>query len=524
MVNRVMNNALGIVAAGHQDTAEAAKTILAEGGNAFDACLAALLASCVAEPVLSSLGGGGFLLAQSDCNAPMLYDFFAQTPSNKPGVQELEFYPIIADFGTAQQEFHIGMGSIAVPGVVRGIFAIHNELCDLPLRKIAEPALQLAKEGVRVNSFQHYISTIVSPIIESHPEALSIHECRNLPGKIAPDGEIVRHDALAATLTALIHEGDDLFYRGELAQQLANDCKTKGGAISQDDLAKYSVVKRSPLSLNYRGVELLTNPAPSIGGILIAFTLSLLEKNKVGECRYHSSEHLTHLAQAMQITQQLRREHNIDSHFDAAISDKILSSRFIESYRDSLNIHPSFSRGTTQISIADNRGNMASMTLSNGEGSGYVLPGTGIMLNNMLGEEDLNPFGFHKWPADRRIASMMAPTLAIMPNGDKIATGSGGSNRIRNAILQVLINLIDFDKTVDEAVEATRIHLEGELLNIEAGIPDKTLDSLTTEFPNLHIWPEKNLFFGGAHTVGITSKGELHGKGDSRRGGVCITA
>lgn len=519
-----MTNALGIVAAGHQDTAEAASTILAEGGNAFDACLAALLASCVAEPVLSSLGGGGFLLAQSDSNAPMLYDFFAQTPSTKPVIHEQEFYPIIADFGTAQQEFHIGMGSIAVPGVVRGIFTIHSELCTLPLKTIAEPALKLAQEGIRINAFQHYIATIVSPIIKSNPEAIGIHECSIFPGEIAPEGEIVCHKEFATTLAAIVHEGEKLFYRGELAQQLANDCKTNGGTISLDDLAKYSVVKRPPLSVNYHGTELLTNPAPSIGGILIAFTLLLLEKNKIGNCRHNSPEHLTNLAQAMQITQQLRNEHNIDSHFDSAISDKILSNRFIESYRNSLNIHPSFSRGTTQISIADNKGNIASMTLSNGEGSGYVLPGTGIMLNNMLGEEDLNPFGFHKWPTDRRIASMMAPTLGIMPNGDKIATGSGGSNRIRNAILQVLVNLVDFDKTVGEAVEATRIHLEDGLLNIEAGIPDETLTSLVAAFPKHHIWPDKNLFFGGAHTVAISNKGELRGKGDSRRGGVCIKA
>jgi gamma-glutamyltranspeptidase/glutathione hydrolase len=167
---------------------------------------------------------------------------------------------------------------------------------------------------------------------------------------------------------------------------------------------------------------------------------------------------------------------------------------------------------------------MASMTLSNGEGSGYVLPETGIMLNNMLGEEDLNPFGFHQWPTNKRIASMMAPTIALMPNGGRIATGSGGSNRIRSAILQVLINLIDFDKNVTEAVEDARIHFENGLLNLEAGIPDETVSSLTAEFQKHHLWSEKNLFFGGAHTVARDSKGVFFGKGDSRRGGVCIKA
>ncbi len=519
-----MDNTLGIVAAGHQATAEAATTILAEGGNAFDACLAALFASCVAEPVLSSLGGGGFLLAHSDNQHPLLYDFFAHTPSRKPAAQKQDFYPIIADFGTAQQEFHIGMGSIAVPGVVRGIFTIHRELCTLPLKVIAEPAIKLARDGVRINSFQHYISTIVAPIIESSPQALNIHECSNLPGEIAPEGEVVRHQALADLISSLILEGDDLFYRGELAQNLARECKDHGGAIGLDDLAGYSVQKRTPLTLNYQGAVLHTNPAPSIGGTLIAFTLSLLEKEGLGDRLHHCATHLTNLAHAMQITQQLRHNYNIDSSLDTAVSHRILSDEFIQSYRDTLRKHTSFSRGTTQISIADYKGNLASMTLSNGEGSGYVLPGTGIMLNNMLGEEDLNPFGFHQWPENSRIASMMAPTMALMPNGDRIATGSGGSNRIRSAILQVLINLIDFDKSVAEAVEDARIHFESGLLNLEGDIPEETVASLTQDFPKFHLWPGKNLFFGGAHTVAQGDDGRLHGKGDSRRGGVCIRA
>jgi gamma-glutamyltranspeptidase/glutathione hydrolase len=518
-----MKGSLGIVSAGHQDTANAAAFISAEGGNAYDACLAALLASCVAEPVLSSLGGGGFLMTRSDGNPPILYDFFAHTPKIRPALQDQQFYPIIADFGTAQQEFHIGMGSIAVPGMVRGLFTIHKELCTMPLTVIAEPAIKLAKEGVTINSFQHYISSIVSPIIESSSEALSIHESNKLPGQIAPEGATVHHEDLASTLADLIHEGDDLFYRGELAQQFSRDCSNLGGAISRSDLEKYRVIKRSPLSVNYHGTELLTNPAPSIGGLLIAFSLSLLERERVGDYSHNCLEHLNTLSLAMQTTQQLRNDHKLDSHLDVASSNKFLESKFIESYRNTISAHSNFPRGTTQISVADSKGNMASMTLSNGEGSGYVLPGTGIMLNNMLGEEDLNPFGFQKWPENRRIASMMAPTLAMMPNGTKIATGSGGSNRIRSAILQLLINLIDFNKPITEAVEDARIHYEDGTLHIEEGIHDEALSTLIRIHPKYHLWPQKNLFFGGAHTVARNCSGELEGKGDSRRGGVCIT-
>ncbi len=516
-----MDKSLGIVAAGHQGTASAAATILAAGGNAFDAALAALFSSCVCEPVLSSLGGGGFLLAHSHHGNSALYDFFAHTPIRKPPLKELDFYPIIADFGTAQQEFHIGMGSIAVPGMVRGIYAIHSDRCSLPLEEIIQPALQLAREGVKINSFQHYISTIVAPIIESSPAALQLHK-GDRPSVIASMDELVKQPDMADLFTTLVEEGEELFYRGELAQQLVDDCNTMGGAIRLEDLERYRVETRVPLSLNYRDTQLLTNPAPSIGGTLIAFTLSLLEQEGLHRMQHHSPWHLTNMAHAMRLTQQLRHSHKIDSDLDATTSQRILDNSFIDSYRQTLRQHTSCARGTTQISVSDAQGNMASMTLSNGEGSGYVLPGTGIMLNNMLGEEDINPHGFHQWPEDRRIASMMAPTLAFMPNGDKIATGSGGSNRIRSAILQVLINLIDFKMDATQAVEQARIHFESSLLNLESGIPDSCIEDLCREFPQHHLWPQKNLFFGGAHTVIHEDDGTMHGQGDSRRGGVCI--
>ena len=145
------------------------------------------------------------------------------------------------------------------------------------------------------------------------------------------------------------------------------------------------------------------------------------------------------------------------------------------------------------------------------------------MLNNMLGEEDINPHGFHQWPENRRIASMMSPTLVLSSQGQAIATGSGGSNRIRSAILQVLIGLLDFHMEVERAVEAPRLHYEGTSLNLEAGTDDSSIRQLFEMFPDNCLWPEKNLFFGGAHTVLRSPDGSLSGKGDSRRGGVCMS-
>ncbi|MGB5178913.1 MAG: gamma-glutamyltransferase, partial [Gammaproteobacteria bacterium] len=152
----------GAVAAGHPATAEAAAWILEAGGNAFDAALAGLCAACVAEPVLTSPGGGGFLLAHRDGGKNTLYDFFVQTPLRKRPVSELDFYPIVADFGTAQQEFHIGMGSIATPGTIKGLFQIHSELGTLPMREIVKPAVDFARQGIELNRLQAYIFSIVA--------------------------------------------------------------------------------------------------------------------------------------------------------------------------------------------------------------------------------------------------------------------------------------------------------------------------------------------------------------------------
>jgi gamma-glutamyltranspeptidase/glutathione hydrolase len=517
-----MTNDNGVVSAGHPITAQAAADILEAGGNAFDAALAALFASCVAEPVLASLGGGGFLLARPIGGEPRLYDFFTQTPLRKAPLGAVDFHPIIADFGTAQQEFHIGMGSITTPGVVKGVFVIHQALCRLPLEVIIQPACEAARAGITINDFQHYIAEIVSPIIQSSPEATALHSTSQAPGLIAATGERVHHDEMANIFELLVTEGEELFYLGEIGKALIHACHERGGYLTPNDLIRYQVISRRPLQLRYHDSLLYTNPAPSVGGTLIAFCLALLEEEGLAAFEADSYPHLLRVARAQQLTQRLRTEESVDRDLSQATSSRILSETYLRSYRDTLRKHPAFSRGTTQISIADTEGNLASMTLSNGEGSGYVIPGTGIMMNNMLGEEDINPHGFHQWPENRRIASMMSPTLVLTSRGEAIATGSGGSNRIRSAILQVLINLLDFHMALEQAVEQPRLHYESGLLNVERGANETVLQQLFRAFPENRLWPQKNLFFGGAHTVSIDSSKRLFGKGDSRRGGVSL--
>ncbi len=507
--------AKGIVAAGHRQTAMAAVSVLRAGGNAFDAALAAQFAACVVEPVFTSLGGGGFLLAHRANGESRLYDFFVQTPLKKRPARALDFYPIHADFGPTTQEFHIGMGSVATPGMVKGLFQVHADLCTLPMSRLIEPALRLAQRGVRLNALQAFSFRVLTPILTANRETFALYRHEN--GKrLLREGELHRQSALADTLEALAREGERLFYRGDIAERIVRDARALGGSLGAEDLARYRVRRRRPFAFRYRGHRLLTNPPPSSGGALIAFALKLLEPFDLPALTFGSTAYLGLLARAMEATQDAR------SGALATTAARLLGKRLVARYRAGI-VAPASTRGTTQISVIDARGNMASLTTSNGEGSAYVVPGTGVMLNNMLGEDDINPHGFHRWPPGERLSSMLAPTLVFAPDGTRLALGSGGSKRIRTAMLQVLLNRLAFGTSIRTAVARPRIHMEDGQLDIEAGFRAQALARLAEQAPQRKLWTERSLFFGGVHACEAHGL-RLTGAGDDRRGGVCIVA
>lgn len=521
----------GAVACGHPATAAAAREILEDGGNAFDAALAALCAATVAEPVLCSLGGGGFLLARRAGGDATLYDFFVETPLKRRPASELDFYPIQADFGTATQEFHIGLGAIATPGLIKGLFVAQRELCRLPMTRLVEPAVRMARDGLTLRPVDGYLFQVVSPILIARPEG----RARFATAEGAPlgPGATLRQPELANTLDALAREGDALFYAGELGQRLVRDCAAQGGQITLADLAHYRAVRRAPLVRDYRGTRIFTNPPPSSGGILIAFALTLLAGQDVAAGGFATPATLRRLAQVMALTNRARVETRLHEALETAGADdadaclaeaRLLDPALLARYAAEVQPHPATARGTTHISVIDGAGNVAALSTSNGEGCGYLLPDSGIMLNNMLGEEDLNPRGFHTWPEACRISSMMAPTVAERPDGSLIALGSGGSNRIRTAILQVLLNLIDFQLPVTDAIVAPRLHFERGLANLEAGLGDEVAAALEDIAERVIAWPPHNLFFGGVHGVTRDAVGRLDAAGDPRRGGATSIA
>lgn len=519
----------GAIAAGHKTTAAAGAEILAQGGNAFDAAIAAMLTACVSESVLTSIGGGGFLLAHTAAGENTLFDFFSQTPQAKTLSRAVDFYPIEANFGDVVQEFHIGLGAMAVPGTLAGVLRVHQRLGRLPLKEVAAPAIHHARVGVEVNPFFAYCYQLLKPILLANPETRAMYAPT---GTLLKAGERLRLPQFADTLDALVQADGKRFYQGEIAARIAQDCAAGGGYLTPADFAQYRVIERQPLEVSYRGATLLTNPPPSSGGALIAFSLKLLEAMNLGELVPGSAAHLGRLAGAMRLTNQARRDGYDDQLQDPDVARQFLSQEHLAHYGAALGEVVNKWGSTTHISVIDAEGNAASVTSSNGEGSAYVIPGTQIMVNNMLGEEDLNPQGFHQWQPGQRISSMMAPTL-ILDDQQKprLALGSGGSNRIRTAILQVISNVVDFQMSIEAAVAAPRIHWENGVFHLEpgldagdaAGTGDSLLaDGILALGDRPVWWPQQNMFFGGVHAVSHTAQG-ITAAGDPRRQGAIAT-
>jgi gamma-glutamyltranspeptidase / glutathione hydrolase len=506
---------VGAVACGHPVTAAAATEVLREGGNAFDAAAAALWAACAAEPLLVSPGGGGFLLARPVDAPARVYDFFVQTPGRRLPPHEEDFREVEVDFGAARQAFHIGLGSAAVPGIVAGAFHFQRELGLMPMSRVTAPARAAAREGVEILPLQAHLARLLEPILLDTPGSRALF-CP--AGSLLVEGERHHQPEFADFLDALGREGPDLMYRGEVAHAVDQASRSGGGHLRLDDFNRYEVLVREPLEVEYRGHRVLTNPPPASGGLLIAFALSVLAD---GASRgADAAADALRIAAALDVVRQARHEEGLADHLDARVAQALLDPAMVARYREVLALHPVAREATTHISVLDGEGNAASLTASNGEGSGWVMPGTGAMLNNMLGEADLQPLGFGRWPLDTRLTSMMAPTVVEERGGGGVVVlGSGGSNRIRSAILQVLLGLLELGLPLAEAVARPRLHVEGSRLEIEGGFEREVVDALTSRWADHRVWPGANLFFGGAHAVRL-SPGGWSGAGDPRRGGV----
>lgn len=469
------------VACGSAGTLAAAVRTLRSGGGAVDAAVAAGFAAAVTEPTLSSLGGGGFLLVAEPGQRPVICDFFVDVPGRGLATYDPHVETLSVTFGSgAEQVFHAGWGTVATPGCLPGYLEAHGRWGRLPLSEVLAPAIDCAREGVVLDEVQLEFIRVIGDILRVTPASAALYA--------APLAGLPFRNREYADLLELLARGhitgaDDRTF----AQPIVDAMSAHGGLLTQEDFTAYRPRWRDPIATHHRGAKIWTNPPPSFGGSIILRALAQTPSCDSPALLWPAV--MTALREATDLQRQ---------------SDRADGGSHI-------------TRGTTHVSVIDQQGCVAALSMSNGSGSGVAIEG--ISFNNMLGEEDLNPDGLHCLPAGQRMGSMMSPTMMLGADGSLTAAGTGGSERIRSALVDVIIRTLDLRMPLADAVGAPRLHAATDVTDIEPGLASDVVRALAHQHIPLRQWPSADLFFGGVHAVRRAPDGSVEAIGDSRRGG-----
>ena len=459
------------------------------------------MASFVAEPILASPGGAGIMTVALPDRQPVTIDFFSDMPGLglSPGSisdnrDVLDFRSIHIDFGPVTQEFHIGRGSVAVPGALPGLAEAHRLFGSLPLSDLAAPAIELANEGSEVTAGTLRVFDLIWPILEVDPDTARVIGVGHRPRP----GDRLNNPELGKVLGEFAKAGrtPDRVIEG----LLDSFGPARGGLITERDIAEFSPRVTTPRVETVRDWSVYLPATP--GGQLAMVIFHDLAMSTASPSPSPKSSALDQARETLRYALASRAGH-------AARRDAISPG------------------STTHISVVDTQGGAASVTLTNGEGCGYLIPGTGIQVNNFLGEEDINPAGFHRHDPGKRLPTMVAPAVGVRNNVPALALGSGGSNRIRSAVGQVLYRTVVLGQSIDDAVNAPRVHAEGDTVWVELegfGDPEAVVNALSSEFAEVHRFVDNDFFFGGVHAVVLDESGKPHGMGDARRGGASLRA
>ncbi|MEM7166647.1 MAG: gamma-glutamyltransferase [Planctomycetota bacterium] len=510
----------GVIAAGSHAATSAGAEILAAGGNAVDAAVAACFAVGAGEPTLTSLAGGGAMLHRDGASGEVtICDFFANAPGLGLAPATSRAYESVhIDFGPTTQRFHVGAAAAAMPGTIPGLCLAAEKWGRLPLEDLVAPACRMLHDGTKLEPMGAWVTALLEPIVKLH--AVDDHSPFVVDGRLIEAGERFAAPQLAATLEALVARGWRDYLDKVLHPLLVAQCgPAMGGSVTDEDVASYQVQFRRPLEMDFEGCRVFTNPQPAAGGVMIGSILDLLGQRPSRSAAPGSLERIRSLAVAMKVADEAR-----------AVGASVLADpaswrqRFRAAHAAPLAAGGAASGpgSTTHVSVLDAAGNCAAVTFTYGEGNGQVLGDTGILMNNLMGEEDLFPDGLGIWPAGKRLATMMAPTLVATPTGDLIVIGGGGSNRIRSALAQVLLHLVDDGMSLGDAVAAERVHFEAGVLNVERVGALAAIDCRQLQPAQLVEFDAPNMFFGGVNVVRRDSAGVLTGAGDPRRGGCHI--
>jgi gamma-glutamyltranspeptidase/glutathione hydrolase len=456
------------IAAGHPATADAGFEVLEEGGTAADAAVAASLASCVAETVMTGIAGGGHAIwMDGETGETRLLDFFVAVPGLGETPKEVQLVDIGVPFGTELVHYAVGIASCAVPGVPAGLHELWRRHGRLPWKRIVEPALALARTGVEMPPAHAACLAMLAPVMTMR-EGARIY---SPGGALLETGDRLEQPGLVRMLQLLQEEGARSFYDGSLAEALLDLMVEREGLVSHRDLEEYEPFWLEPLARDYLGFRILTR-----GGL----TASVGEK--LGELpRLHGT---TDAQRALSLAGSLVA---------------LAYSGEGEELGD-----------TTNLVAVDGGGNTCVLTTSLGLGSGDYLPGLDVHLNSMLGEADLlvNPL-----EPGQRMESMMSPTIVRDGDGPVLAAGAAGGTRLRPALVQVLESILDEGLEPQRGVDRGRLHSTGELVHLEPGFTEEAVAALEAEY-EVRRWSAVHHYFGGVSLISRTG-----GAGDPRRSG-----
>ena len=466
----------GVVVTQHYLATEIGENILTQGGNAYDAAIAAGFALAVVLPRAGNIGGGGFMVIyDEDSNNTYAIDYREKAPAASFRDMYLDEN---GEFDILKSTF--GYNAIGVPGTVHGFWNVHQRFGSLPWADLIQPAIILAERGFVMSDYMAQTLNNYSEKMSYYDETRNIF-LRNYPN--LKDSRLIQND-LAKTLKRIQKDGLNGFYSGETASLIASDMRENGGLITEQDLINYRSVWRDPIKGTYRGKTIVTMPPPSSGGIHLIQMLNILENFDLGSYEHNSYQYVSLLSETMKYAYADRSEYLGDPDFFEVPISKITAKEYAKkisaSIRDlgvlpSSKINPGMyinpeSNETTHFSIADKFGNVISntYTINSAFGSGVTIKGTGILMNNEMDDFSGQPgvpnqFGLLGGVANeiepaKRPLSSMTPTIVFDNDEPFLAIGSPGGSRIITAVLQIILNVIDFEQSLEEATDSKRVH------------------------------------------------------------------
>ncbi len=497
------------IAASSPTAARAGAEIADQGGNAVDAALAAAFVSLSCEPGLVSLGGSGFITVSPPRGDAVVIDAYAEMPgrglpADRVGEASTE---VFMEYGGGMRTI-VGYGSVATPGAVAGLGLASERYGALPWGDVMQPTIRLAEEGYPLPAASaEYLVYSGELIYGWHPESRAALQPAD--GGPLSAGAILKSPELADALRLLAREGPDCFYTGDIGRRLAEEVSGKGGLVTAEDLAAYRAVVRAPIQIELDGWDIITNPPPAIGGATLAAMLLLLDSARFTAWDEAGT---LEMAQVQRAVLDYRSERLEGDDVEAAVRH-LLDIAQLGDYRRLLS-----SPSTIHTSTVDTDGLACSVTMSSGYGSGAVIPGTAVWLNNSLGEIELHPGGLGVLRPGQRLASNMAPTVARSATGAVMAIGSPGASRITTALAQTLANFIHLGLALHDAVERPRLHVEAfngaPTIACEPGIPAPRLAGM-----GLRRFPDRSMYFGGVQAVLWDPGAGLFEAADPRRAG-----